>query len=76
MTFNTKLLDNDHLVWHKDGMGSKTGGTTYDMLKSKCTSRGRRLCYFKEVCPNGGPNKAPSGNPPAKGCTVTPNVAY
>ena len=30
-------------------------------MKSKCNARDGRLCYFNELCPQGGPNKAPSG---------------
>ena len=30
-------------------------------MKSKCQDRGARLCYFDEICPQGGPNKPPTG---------------
>ena len=39
---------------------------SYDGVKSKCSARGARLCYFKELCPKGGPNKSPVGGQQAK----------
>ena len=44
------------LTYFSDG-----SGLTYDEMKSKCSSRGGRFCYFKELCPEGGPNKPPVG---------------
>ena len=39
---------------------------TYDGIESKCSDKGGRLCYFHEICPHGGPNKAPVGGQKAK----------
>ena len=34
---------------------------SYDEMKLRCASRKSRLCYYDELCPNGGPNKPPVG---------------
>ena len=44
------------LTYFSDG-----SGLSYDDMKSKCSSRRGRFCYFDELCPQGGPNKPPSG---------------
>ena len=36
-------------------------------MKSKCHAKGARLCYFDEICPQGGPDKAPTGGQQASG---------
>ena len=44
------------LTYFSDGRG-----LTYEGMKSKCSGRNGRLCYFDELCPQGGPNKPPVG---------------
>ena len=44
------------LTYFTDGKG-----LSYDAMKSKCNARDARLCGFNEVCPQGGPHKAPAG---------------
>ena len=34
---------------------------TYHEMRTNCTVQNGRLCYFDEICPQGGPNKAPVG---------------
>ena len=44
------------LTYFSDGKG-----LSYDGMKSKCTARNARFCYFDETCPEGVPNKSPVG---------------
>ena len=34
---------------------------SYDAMQSRCYDKGARLCDFHEICPHGGPHKAPAG---------------
>ena len=45
-----------NLLYFTDG-----DGLSYDDMRAKCESRNHRLCYFNELCPQGGPNKPPVG---------------
>ena len=44
------------LTYYDDGSGQ-----TYEWMKSSCATKGKRLCTYGELCPNGGPHQAPYG---------------
>ncbi|CAH0367571.1 unnamed protein product [Pelagomonas calceolata] len=49
--------DEDYsLTYYDDGSRQ-----TYEWMKSSCATKGKRLCTYGEICPNGGPHQAPYG---------------
>ena len=42
---------------------------SYDGMRDKCETWNGRLCYFNELCPQGGPNK-----PPVRGQQATTDM--
>ena len=48
--------DMGDVKWHDDGAAK-----SWDQMRGLCEARGRDLCTFDDVCPQGGPNKPPAG---------------